>query len=134
LVTTGVEADVTLPYQIARFYTKVTLGGRKKGGPGKARTRNAITTLIAIAVFQLAAYQSIAQQLCNPLTVADAFMAKNYPLFDSAVSHGRFIDNKKWMVVRQLRVRCNPSPCYQQHLAAAKQAASMASGITREMN
>jgi hypothetical protein len=51
---------------------------------GVARTRNATAVIIAIAVFQLAAYRSIAQQLCNPLTVADAFMAKNYPLFDSA--------------------------------------------------
>jgi hypothetical protein len=50
---------------------------------GVARTRNATAVIIAIAVFQLA-YRSIAQQLCNPLTVADAFMAKNYPLFDSA--------------------------------------------------
>jgi hypothetical protein len=41
-----------------------------------ARTRN------VIAVFQLAAYRSIAQQLCNPLTVADVFVAKNYPLFE----------------------------------------------------
>jgi hypothetical protein len=46
-----------------------------------ARTRNATAAIIAIAVFQLAAYRSIAQQLCNPLTVADAFMAKNYPSF-----------------------------------------------------
>jgi hypothetical protein len=39
---------------------------------------------IAIAAFQLAVNPSIAQQRCNPLTVADAFMAKNYPLFDPA--------------------------------------------------
>ncbi len=49
-----------------------------------ARTRYATAAIIAIAAFQLAAHRSIAQQLCNPLTVADAFMAKNYPSFDPA--------------------------------------------------
>lgn len=48
------------------------------------RTRNATAAIIAIAVFQLKAHPSIAHHLCNPLTVADAFMSKNYPLFDPA--------------------------------------------------
>jgi hypothetical protein len=47
-----------------------------------ARTRNVSAAIIAIAVFQPTAHPSIAQQLCNPLTVADAYMAKNYSLFD----------------------------------------------------
>jgi hypothetical protein len=47
-----------------------------------ARTRNATAAIIAIAAFQLAAHPSIAQQRCNLLAVANAFMAKNYPLFD----------------------------------------------------
>jgi hypothetical protein len=40
--------------------------------------------IIAIVALQLAARQAIAQQGCNPLIVAGAFMAKNYPLFDTA--------------------------------------------------
>jgi hypothetical protein len=48
------------------------------------RTRSGTAAIIAIAVLQLVTYRSIALQLCNPLAVADAFMAKNYPLFGPA--------------------------------------------------
>ena len=48
------------------------------------RIRKATATIIAIAVFQLAVHPSMAQQRCNALTVADAYMAKNYPMFDPA--------------------------------------------------
>jgi hypothetical protein len=54
-----------------------------KKEPSVPRTRNATATIIAIAAFQLGVHPSIGQPLCNPLTVADAFMAKNYPGFDT---------------------------------------------------
>ena len=44
--------------------------------------RICIALVLAIGVSQHAAQSSIAQPLCNPLTVANAFMAKNYPAFD----------------------------------------------------
>jgi len=47
-----------------------------------AKLRNPAAAIIVIAVFQLATHPSIAQPRCNPLTVASAFLAENYPMID----------------------------------------------------
>jgi hypothetical protein len=47
-----------------------------------AKLRNPTAAIIAITILQLTTHPLIAQPLCNPLTVANAFMAENYPMID----------------------------------------------------